>query len=88
MPAWYTKIYVIYRPIHTCAQPICTSQVVLSHTPMRRLVPEFGDRPVLVSGRGSVLKVSDGGRGRVGCLRLPLFTPHPAFSQRSLMACM
>ena len=39
--------------------PMCTSQVVLSHTPMRQLVPEFGDRPVLVSGRGRVLEVSD-----------------------------
>ena len=42
--------------------PMCTVQVVLSHSPMRQLVPEFGDRPVLVSGRGRVLEVSDGGR--------------------------
>ncbi|GLC44804.1 hypothetical protein PLESTB_001212300 [Pleodorina starrii] len=33
-------------------------QVILSHTPMRDLVPELAQRPVLVSGRGDVLNVA------------------------------
>ena len=52
-----------YISSHT---PVFTSQVVLSHTPMRQLVPKFGDLPVLVSGRGSVLKASDEGGGGWG----------------------
>ncbi|EFJ47060.1 hypothetical protein VOLCADRAFT_92466 [Volvox carteri f. nagariensis] len=33
-------------------------QVILSHTPMRDLVPELAQQPVLVSGRGDVLEVA------------------------------
>ena len=39
-------------PVCTC--PPARPQVVLSHTPFRQLVPELGDAPVLVSGRGPV----------------------------------
>ncbi len=49
---------------------MCTSdllaQVILSHTPMRGLVAELGDTPVLVSGRGHVLQV--GGQNTLGTL--------------------
>ncbi|KAL4440223.1 hypothetical protein ABPG75_003224 [Micractinium tetrahymenae] len=34
------------------------SQVVLSHTPFRQLVGQFGNQPVLVSGRGQVWEVA------------------------------
>lgn len=34
------------------------TQIILSHTPMRDLVPSLGDRPVLVSGRGETLAVA------------------------------
>ena len=36
------------------------AQVLLSHTPMRDLVPSLGSLPVLVSGRGDVLNVAKG----------------------------
>lgn len=38
------------HPWRLCAPP----QVVLSHTPFRQLVGQYGDQPVLVSGRGQV----------------------------------
>lgn len=38
--------------------PVSEQQVILSHSPMRDLVPELGDRPVLVSGRGDVLNMA------------------------------
>lgn len=38
--------------------PVEASQVILSHTPMRQLVPELGSQPVLVAGRGDVLNVA------------------------------
>lgn len=34
------------------------SQVVLSHTPFRQLVAQYGDEPVLVAGRGQVREVA------------------------------
>ncbi|KAG2493577.1 hypothetical protein HYH03_008096 [Edaphochlamys debaryana] len=37
---------------------VLPSQVILSHTPMRDLVPELAQQPVLVSGRGDVLQVA------------------------------
>ncbi|GIL56053.1 hypothetical protein Vafri_11504 [Volvox africanus] len=37
---------------------VTREQVILSHTPMRDLVPELAQRPVLVSGRGDVLNVA------------------------------
>ena len=33
---------------------VLPSQVVLSHTPFRELVPRLGEDPVLVAGRGQV----------------------------------
>ena len=63
-----------YISSHT---PVFTSQVVLSHTPMRQLVPKFGDLPVLVSGRGSVLKASDEG-GAGGGLEAPTLHSPPS----------
>lgn len=49
--------------------PALPSQVVLSHTPFRELVPRLGEEPVLVAGRGQVrcvcLQTLDGqGRSR------------------------
>ncbi|KAG1677369.1 hypothetical protein FOA52_010748 [Chlamydomonas sp. UWO 241] len=38
--------------------PVDASQVILSHTPMRSLVPALHDRPVLISGRGSCAEVA------------------------------
>ncbi|GFR50889.1 hypothetical protein Agub_g13180 [Astrephomene gubernaculifera] len=38
--------------------PVAPEQVILAHTPMRDLVPELAQRPVLVSGRGDVLQVA------------------------------
>ncbi|KXZ41884.1 hypothetical protein GPECTOR_252g631 [Gonium pectorale] len=40
------------------AQGLDPRVVILSHTPMRDLVPELADVPVLVSGRGDVLQVA------------------------------
>ncbi|GIL88139.1 hypothetical protein Vretimale_14057 [Volvox reticuliferus] len=37
---------------------VTPEQVILSHTPMRDLVAELAQRPVLVSGRGDVLNVA------------------------------
>eukprot|EP00798_Chlamydomonas_sp_ICE-L_P004388 gene4388-14514_t len=34
------------------------AQVVLSHSPMKSLVPEFGNKPVLIAGRGDVMYVA------------------------------
>ncbi len=38
--------------------PVSENQVVLSHTPMRDLVPRLGNAPVLISGMGDVLTIA------------------------------
>jgi len=38
--------------------PASEDQVILSHTPMRSLVPALQQQPVLICGRGSVLEVA------------------------------
>lgn len=43
------------RPPTHLAMP---AQVVLSHTPYRELVPELGEVPVLIAGRGHVQDVA------------------------------
>ncbi|PNW88078.1 hypothetical protein CHLRE_01g013250v5 [Chlamydomonas reinhardtii] len=64
---------------------VAPSQVILSHTPMRDLVPQLAEAPVLVSGRGDVLAVARGyGLGRVLHTRqlgraMPAATPFSSY---------
>lgn len=70
-------------PPTTATPPL--PQVILSHTPMRDLVPQLAEAPVLVSGRGDVLAVARGyGLGRVLHTRqlgraMPAATPFSSY---------
>ena len=57
---------------------VCMLQVVLSHTPFRELVKQFGDSPVVIAGRGRTPEVAEayGFRKAVTTAQLEARHPH------------
>lgn len=50
---------LVNRKMFGCEEKLHLSvdQMICCHTPLKRMVPEFGDKFVLVSGNGDVVKI-------------------------------